>query len=47
VVSGGLVAYVLLGEMRHLRQEKALLYQQLMDEYKAHMALAATCAQGK
>jgi hypothetical protein len=47
MVSGALIAYVLIGEMRTLHAEKDAIYQQLLAEHKAHLALAATCAPSK
>lgn len=45
--ASALIVWVLVGEMSHLREEKTALYQQLLEEHKAHIALAASCTPQK
>jgi hypothetical protein len=47
MVSGALIAYVLIGEMRLLHAEKAEVHQQLLDSHKAHLDLARDCTPTK
>jgi hypothetical protein len=42
--TSAVLVWIFLGEMRHLRADKAQVYQQLIAAQQAHMELARTCA---